>query len=123
MKSTLDRFLPYCWKMDSTRSVLNLVANDCFMCTVDLKDAYFSVKVEDEFQCYLTFQWKQKLLKFACFPNELGPCPRKFAKISNKKLPRQTFASEVFQLMVLLRILSLKVPPIHSVKRMFMMLL
>ena len=67
--------------MESIRSVLNLVTKDCFMCTVDLKDAYYSVKVKDEFQCYLKFQWKQKLLKFVSFPNGLGPCPRKFTKI------------------------------------------
>ena len=47
------------------------------------KDAYYSVKLKDEFQCYLKFQWKQNLLKFVSFPNGLGPCPRKFTKISN----------------------------------------
>ena len=68
--------------MESIRTVLKLVTKDCFMCTVDIKDAYYSVKVKDEFQCYLKFQWKQKLLKLICFPNGLGPCPRKFTKVS-----------------------------------------
>ena len=91
------------------------------MYTLDLKDAYYNVKVKDEFQCYLKFQWKQKLLKLVCFPNGLDPCPRKFTKIS--KAPTLHLASEVFQLVVLLTIFSLKLPNIHSMKRMFMMLL
>ena len=70
------------FKMESIRSALNLVTKYCFMCTVDLKDAYYSVKVKYEFQCYLKFQWKQKLLKFVCLHNELGPRPRKLTKIS-----------------------------------------
>ena len=43
-------------KNTTIRSVLNSVTKYCFMCTVDLKDAYYSVKVKDEFQCNLKFQ-------------------------------------------------------------------
>ena len=64
---------------------MNLVTKDCFMCTVDLKDAYYSVKVKDEFQCYLKFQWKQKLLNFVCFPNGWVHVPEKVTKISKAR--------------------------------------
>ena len=30
--------------MDNTKSVLNLVTPNCFLCTIDLKDAYYGVK-------------------------------------------------------------------------------
>ena len=52
------------------------------MCTIDLKDAYYFVKINAEFQCYLKFQWKGRLLKFTCYPNDLGPCPKWFTKIT-----------------------------------------
>ena len=112
------------FKMESIRSVLNLVTKNCFMCTVDLKNTSYSVKVKDEFHCHLKFQWKQKLLKFVCFSNGLEDwvhVPESLPKYP--KLPHHTFISEVFQLVVLLTIFSLKLPPIHSVKRMLMMLL
>ena len=48
----------------------NLVTPNCFMCTIDLKDSYYSGKI-NEFQCYLKFQWKGRLLKFTCYPNGL----------------------------------------------------
>ena len=44
---SLNEYVKYRhFKMESIRSVLNLVTKDCFMCTVDLKDAYYSVKVK-----------------------------------------------------------------------------
>ena len=68
--------------MDSINTILNLVTKDCFMESVDLKDAYYSVKITESFQRYLKFEFLDKLYKFICFPNGLGPCPRKFTKIT-----------------------------------------
>ena len=53
------------------------------MYTIDLKDAYYGLKVNEEFQCYLKFQWQGRLLKSACYPNGLGHCPRRFTKITD----------------------------------------
>ena len=52
------------------------------MATTDLKDAYYSVAISRLFQKFLKFKWKDKLCCFTCFPNALGPCPRKFAKLN-----------------------------------------
>ena len=51
------------------------------MASIDLKDAYYSVPIATEHQKYLKFMWEGKLYKFACFPNGLAFCPRKFTKL------------------------------------------
>ena len=51
------------------------------MSVLDLKDAYFSVKIAAEYQCFLKFEWDKVLYVFVCYPDGLGPCPRKFTKI------------------------------------------
>ena len=51
------------------------------MATIDLKDAYSSVTISRLFQKFLKFKWKDKLYCFTCFPNGLGPCPRKITKL------------------------------------------
>ena len=74
------------------------------MCTIDLKDAYCIVKINEEFQCCLKFQWKGRLLKFTCCPNGLGPCPRRFTKITKVScsdlritgIPNSAFIDDIF---------------------------
>ena len=69
------------FKMDSLNTVLQMVKPGCFMASIDLKDAYYSVPIVTADQKYLKFQWQGKLFKFVCFPNGLAFCPRKFTKI------------------------------------------
>ena len=37
---------------------------NCFMTSLDIKDAYFSLPVDESFQKYLKFYWKGKLYQF-----------------------------------------------------------
>ena len=53
----------------------------CFMASVDLKDAYYSIPVARCHRKYLRFVWKGHLLQFTCLPNGLSEAPRKFTKI------------------------------------------
>ena len=69
------------FKMDTLRSVIRLIRPNCFMATIDLKDAYYSVLVSEKHQKYLKFHWKGNFYKFTCFPNGLCFCPRKFTKL------------------------------------------
>ena len=64
------------FKMNSINIILNLIIKDCFMALIDLKDAYYSVKISENFQRYLKFEFFNKLYKFVCFPNGLALCPR-----------------------------------------------
>ena len=101
----LNKYVKYQhFNMKNIKSVLYLVTPNCFMCTIDLKDAYYSVKVNEEFQCYLTFLWKGRLLKFTCYPNGLGPCSRRFTKITKvpcsdlqiRGIPNSAFIDDIF---------------------------
>ena len=67
--------------MDSIKSVLNCITRNCYMCKVDLKDAYYSIKVADDYQRFLKFEWDGTLYQYVCFPNGLASCPRKFTKL------------------------------------------
>ena len=69
------------FKMDTLQSVISLMTPNCFMASVDLKDAYYSVPVAVAHQKYLKFEWAGKLYQFTCFPNGLAFCPRKFTKL------------------------------------------
>lgn len=60
------------FKMDTLQSVISLITPNCYMASVDLKDAYYSVPIAVS---------DQKYLKFTCFPNGLAFCPRKFTKL------------------------------------------
>ena len=70
------------FKMDSINTILNLITKDIFMASIDLKDEYYSVKISENFQRYLKFEFLYKLYKFVCFLNSLAPCPRTFTKIT-----------------------------------------
>ncbi|CAB4025485.1 Transposon Tf2-6 poly, partial [Paramuricea clavata] len=67
--------------MDTLLSVVKLMRPNCFMATIDLKDAYYSVPVSEKHQKFLKFHWKGTYYKFSCFPNGLCFCPRKFTKL------------------------------------------
>lgn len=69
------------FKMDNLYSILKLVKQNCWMASVDLKDAYYSCPVAQEHQKYLKFFWNNQYYKFTCFPNGLACCPRKFTKL------------------------------------------
>ena len=69
------------FKMDSLDTVLQMLKSSCFMASIDLKDAYYSVPIATADQKYLKFLWRGKLYKYVCFPNGLAFCLRKFTKL------------------------------------------
>ena len=73
-----NRFMEYRHFKRESSTVVNMVKPNCFMASVDLKDAYYSVPIALEHQKYFKFSWEGQLYKFVCFPNGLDFCPRKF---------------------------------------------
>lgn len=69
------------FKMDTLQSVISLMTPNCFMASVDLKNANYSVPIAVAHQKYFKFEWGGKLYQFTCFPNGLAFCPRKFTKL------------------------------------------
>ncbi|XP_028404044.1 uncharacterized protein LOC114526666 [Dendronephthya gigantea] len=69
------------FKMDSIQTIIRLVEKDCYMATLDLKDAYYSIPVKRNDQKFLQFEWKGIKYQFTCLPNGLSSAPRTFTKI------------------------------------------
>ena len=56
------------------------------MATIDLKDGYYSVKIDELDTKYQKFLLNSRLLKFVALPNGLPPWPRKFTKLTKPPL-------------------------------------
>ena len=69
------------FKMDTLNTIIKLVEKDCFMASIDLKDAYYSVPIAISHRKYLRFSWRGQLYQFTCLPNGLSCGPRKFTKL------------------------------------------
>ena len=83
----LNKYLEYKhFKMQTFQSVLSLIQPDCFMATIDLKDAYYSVKIDELDTKYLKFLLNSTLLKFVVLLNSLSHGPRKFTKLTKPPL-------------------------------------
>ena len=68
-------------KMDTLKTVLNLIEKDYFLASLDLTDGYYSVPVARDHRKYLRFLWRGQLYQFTCLPNGLSCCPRKFTEL------------------------------------------
>lgn len=63
--SDLNQFIEYHhFKMDTTETVIGLMRLNCFMASLDLSNAYFSVPIVKTNQCFLIFQWNDELYQF-----------------------------------------------------------
>ena len=69
------------FKMDTLKSVLNLITPGVYMAKLDIKDAYYSVPIRDRDQKLLKFMFDGELLKFVALPNGYTKGPRKFTKL------------------------------------------
>ena len=78
----LNEFVSYYhFKMDTIHTALKLMRPGCFMASVDLKDAYYSVPVAKKHRKYLKFEWQGSCYEYTCLPNGLACAPRLFTKI------------------------------------------
>ena len=81
LKSLNDHVEYHHFKMDTLQSAIRLMKQNCYMASVDLRDAYYSLPIDKEYQKFLRFVWKGKLFQFTCLPNGLSCAPRLFTKI------------------------------------------
>lgn len=52
------------FKVEDLRIVIKLISIDYYLCTVDLKDAYFLIRVHKEDRRYLRFQFENIIYEF-----------------------------------------------------------
>ena len=83
--------------MPSIKTILGMVTKNWFMASIDLKDAYYSVPIQQDFQSFLKFSYKNKLYKFTVFPNGLAHCPRKFTKITKVPMSKLRLAGCIIE--------------------------
>lgn len=69
------------FKMDTVWTAINLMKPECYMASIDLKDAYYTVPIAKEHRKYLRFMWRGKLYQYTCMANGLSPAPRYFTKL------------------------------------------
>ena len=69
------------FRMDTLESCINLMSQGCYMASLDLTDAYYSVHVAQCCQKYLKFRFGNKLYKYTCLPNGLSSGPGIFTKL------------------------------------------
>ena len=67
--------------MESIQNVIDLMEDNCFMASVDLKDAYFSVPIHENHRKYLKFSHRETLYEFKAMPQGYGPAMRVFTKL------------------------------------------
>lgn len=78
----LNEFVVYRhFKMDTLETALKMITKGCYMASVDLKDAYFSIPIHKKDRKYFRFIWKSKLFEFNAYPQGWGAAPRKFSKV------------------------------------------
>jgi len=77
----LNKFLhPEHFKMEHILTILPLLHEGCFMTSLDLKDAYFSIPMDKSDRKYLRFSWRDTLYEFQCLCFGLSPAPFFFTK-------------------------------------------
>ena len=69
------------FKMDSIHTCTHLMKRNCYMGSIDLHDASYSIPVNRDHQKYLKFAWGGKLYQFTCLAQGLACVPRLFTKI------------------------------------------
>lgn len=78
----LNKYIPYKhFKMENFEQAIRLINKGDFMASVDLRHAYYSVKVADEQQRLLCFTWQDVIYQFTCLPNGISEGPRLFTKL------------------------------------------
>ena len=60
------------FKMESRTCAIQLMKKNCYMASIDLTDAYYTVPVAVEHRKYLRFFWRNRLFQYTCLPNGLA---------------------------------------------------
>ena len=81
LKKLNDSVSYHHFKLDTLKTAIQLIKPFCYMSSIDLNDAYYSLHIAIEHQKYLKFFWKYVLYTFTCLPMGLSSSPRIFTKV------------------------------------------
>lgn len=71
----------YHFKLEDIRTVLKLISKGSFMASLDLKDAYFLLKIDETSRKFLRFSFNNILYEFNALPFGLNTAPFIFTKV------------------------------------------
>lgn len=78
----LNKFVvSYHFKLEDIRTVCKLLSKDDFMCTIDLKHAYYMCPIDAEYKKYLRFKFNDILYEYNCLAFGLSSAPYVFTKL------------------------------------------
>lgn len=87
------------FKLEDIRTAKNLVTKNCFMATIDLEDAYYTVPIHPSCTKYLRFIFQGILYEFVVVPFGLDVAPLLFTKIMKPVVSfqrRRGFSSVIY---------------------------
>ena len=67
--------------MESLQNVLNIIRPNCWMASVDLKDAFYTVPIHTDHQKFLKFKWQEHCYAFRGMWNGYSEAMRAFTKL------------------------------------------
>lgn len=68
------------FKMEDHRTAVRLIHKNMFLATIDIKDAYFTIPIEESYRKYLRFLHHKILYEFTCLPFGFSIAPYCFTK-------------------------------------------
>ena len=74
--------------MDSFETARALITQDCYMASLDLQDAYYSVPTAECDRKFFKFCWNNQLYNFKVLANGLSSGPRLFKKLLKPHLSK-----------------------------------
>jgi hypothetical protein len=81
LKELNEYIEPYHFKMETFESALKLIKPFSYFASIDLRHAYYSINMAENYQKFLRFQWKEKKYQYTCLPNGITSAPRIFTKL------------------------------------------
>ena len=69
------------FKLEDWKVVRKIVSHNCFMATLDLKDAYYLIPIAEKDKKYLSFIFSGQHYEFNCLPFGLNTAPWVFTKL------------------------------------------
>jgi hypothetical protein len=92
------------FKMDTLSTILCMVRPNAFMAKLDIKDAYYSIAIQEGDQKLLKFYYEVTLYNFLVLPNGYTEGPRKFTKalkaplaeLRKRKIPIAGYIDDIF---------------------------
>ena len=80
--SELNEFTVYRhFKMDHLSTVMATIPQGCYMSSIDITNAYFSIPVKHRDRDLLQLQFQGHRYRYTCLPNGYSPGPRVFTRI------------------------------------------